>query len=69
MIAAAADDVGATPVEARFVALDEALEGAGDLEAAGDAVRGASPQGTGWLWDETLTPEAQARRLADEYPY
>lgn len=69
VIAAAADDVGATPVEARFVALDEALEGAGDLEVAVAAVRGASPQGTGWLWDETLTPEAQARRLADEYPY
>jgi hypothetical protein len=69
VIAAATDDDGATTIEARFVALDEAREADGDLGAAVAAVRGAAPQGVGWLWDEALTSAEQARRLADEYPY
>lgn len=69
VIAAATDDDGTTTTEVRFVALDEARESDGDLGAAVAAVRGAAPQGVGWLWDDALTPAEQARRLADEYPY
>jgi hypothetical protein len=68
-VAAATEDDGTTPVEARFAALDEARERGGDPGAAAAAVRAASPQGVGWLFDDALTPAEQARRLADEYPY
>lgn len=68
-IGAATDDDGGVAVEARFVALDVALERGEDCEAAVAAVRGASPQGIGWLTDATLTTTEQARRLADEYAY
>ena len=68
-IAEAVDDDGTTPIEVHFVALDEALDGDGEPDAAVGAVRAASPQGVGWLFDGTLTPQEQARRLADEYPY
>lgn len=57
------------PIEARFAALDEAIEEGRDLSSAIGAIREANPQGVCWLFDQTLTPQEQARRLADEYPY
>ncbi len=68
-IEAATDDDGGVAIEARFVALDVALERDESCEAAVAAVRSASPQGIGWLIDATLATTEQARRLADEYPY
>lgn len=65
---ALADD-GEVPIEARFAALDEAIEEGRDPSAAIGAIREANPQGVRWLFEEGLAPPEQARRLADEYPY
>jgi len=63
------EDDGEVPIEARFAALDEALEEGRDLSSAIGAIREANPQGVRWLFDQTLTLQEQARRLALEYPY
>ncbi len=68
-IEASTDDDGTAAVEARFVALDIALEQGKGCETEVASVRSASPQGIGWLIDASLTTTEQARRLADEYPY
>lgn len=65
----AAEDGEEIPIEARFVALDEAIERGHDPAPAIDAIRAANPQGVRWLFDSSLDAAEQARRLAIEYPY
>jgi hypothetical protein len=62
-------DAEEAPMEALFVALDEAIEHGRDPGPAIAAIRAANPQGVRWIFDEGLSPVEQARRLAVEYPY
>ncbi len=60
---------GSPDVVALLAATDEALTERQDPSYAITAVRRANPQGLGWLVDDALTVEEQARRVATEYPY